>query len=102
MGGYPAGYYIMPDHVVRLSTDRKKISIMQPLPGAKKGDINVEVNENGFCLDFTPEGKDPVHRCYVVGYDIDPATAESALKDGVLTIKASLAEKHMGKKVAVN
>ena len=43
-----------------------------------------------------------MHRCYVVGYDIDPTTAESALKDGVLSIKASLAEKHMGKKVAVN
>ena len=102
MGGYPAGYYVMPDHVVRLSSDRKKISIMQPLPGAKKSDINVEVTSSGFCLDFQPEGKDPVHRCYIVGYEIDPATAESTWKDGMLVITAALAEKRMGKKVAVS
>ena len=101
MGGYPSDYYIMPDHQIKLSSDRKKVYFMQPLPLVKKSDLDVEVHKNGVCLDFNPERKNPVHKCITLLYEIDPSTAKATFKDGVLNITADFAEAHMGTKVKI-
>lgn len=101
MGGYPSDYYVMPDHKIRLSEDRKEVWIMQPLPLVHKNDLNVEVHEKGFCLDFNPEKKSPVHKCIHLAYQVDPDSASADFSNGVLTVKAKLVETHTGRKVEI-
>lgn len=101
MGGYPADYYVMPDHMIRLSDDRKQLWIMQPLPGVNKKDLNVEIHDKGFCLDFKPEKKQAVHKCWHLAYEVDPDTAKAEYKNGLLTIMADLKSEHMGKSIEI-
>jgi len=100
MGGYPSDYYVMPDHQMRLSDDRTKIWIKQPLPGVRKSDLNVHLHEKGFCLDFNPEKKNPMHKCFTLAYKVNPDTAEAEFKDGVLTVTVGI-ERHGGKKIEI-
>jgi HSP20 family molecular chaperone IbpA len=102
MGGYPSDYYVMPDHKIRLSEDRKEVWISQPLPMVKKNDLNIEVHKKGFCLDFNPEKKNPVHKCFNLAYEVDPDSASAEFKDGVLMIKANLSKVHEGKQVNID
>lgn len=101
MGGYPADYYVMQDHKMMLSDDRQEIWIMQPLPLVNKKDLNLEIHDKGFCLDFKPEKRSPVHKCIHLAYKIDPDSATATLEDGVLKIKAKLMESHTGKTIEI-
>jgi len=69
---------------------------MQPLPLVKKSDLSVEIHKNGFCLDFNPERKNPVHKCITLMYEMDPNTTTASFEDGVLTITADFVEAHKG------
>ncbi len=98
--GYPATYYIMPEHHIRLSGDRTELLFEQHLPGVLKDDLNVEVMEESVCMDFKPEGKNPVSRCFSLPYLVDPSTAEGSFKDGVLMLRVKLQEVLMsGKRI---
>jgi HSP20 family molecular chaperone IbpA len=101
MGGYPSDYYIMPEHQIRLSDDRKKVWFKQPLPLVKKSDLKLEVHKTGICLDFNPEKKNPVHKCINLMYQVNPDSAKANFKDGLLTVTAELVEAHMGKSVNI-
>lgn len=89
---YPANYYVIPEHHIRLTDDRTELVFEQHLPGVSKDDINVEVLEESVCLDFKAQGKDPVARCYSLPYLVDPSSATGEFKDNRLEIRARLQE----------
>jgi HSP20 family molecular chaperone IbpA len=90
--GYPSTYYVMPEHHIRLSDDKSEIVFDQHLPGVRKDDLNVEVLEGSICMEFQPEGKDVVSRCYSLPYAVDPSTAAGEFRDGVLHLRVKLRE----------
>jgi len=102
MGGYPADYYVMPDHKIMLSDDRTEVWVIQPLPLVKKNDLNLEIHDKGFCLDFNPEKRSPVHKCIHLAYTLDTDSAEATFEEGVLRIKAKLKEDHAGKTINIS
>lgn len=102
MAGYPADHYVTPEPQSRLSDDRSKLIIKQELPGVRKDDVDVDVHENGWCLEFTPSrGKQPVHRCRTLRYEVDPSGAVAEWKDGVLFLAIPISEHMTGTKVKV-
>lgn len=102
MGGYPVNRYVMPTHQVMLSDDRKLVYVMQPLPGVSKDDLRVEIHNKGMCLDFAPQKKNPVHKCFPLTYTIDADTAKAEFKDGVLTVSAKLKDTGGGKELSID
>ncbi len=100
---YPTTYYVMPEHHTQLSDDRSELIFEQHLPGVTKEDLNVEVLEESVCMDFKPEGKQAVSRCYSLPYLVDPSTATGSFKDGVLTLRVKLQEVLItGKRVSLD
>mgnify|MGYP000714894715 CR=1 FL=1 len=102
MGGYPSDYYVMPEHKVILSEDRKQVWIIQPLPLVNKNDLNVEVHQRGFCVDFNPMKKKPVHKCIPFSYEVDINSATAKFEEGVLTIMANIVKSREGKQVSLD
>lgn len=100
--GYPAMYYVIPEHQMYLSDDRTELVFDQHLPQVRKEDLNIEVLEKSICLDFKVEGKPRMARCFSLPYDVDPSTAEGDFNDGVLTVRAKLRTSPFpGKKLAL-
>jgi len=87
---YPSQYYVIPEHHIRLSDDRTELLFEQHLPDVRKNDLKVEVLVESICLDFRPEGKERVSRCYSLPYQVVPSEASGDFTDGRLFVRARL------------
>jgi HSP20 family molecular chaperone IbpA len=83
-------YYVIPEHHMFLSDDRTELVFEQHLPDVRREQLNVEVLEQSICLEFTPEGGQPVSRCYGLPYHVVPSEAKGKFAGGRLEIRVRL------------
>lgn len=83
-------YYVIPEHHMALSDDRTELVFEQHLPDVRREQLSVEVLEQSICLEFTPDGGQPVSRCYGLPYHVVPSEAKGTFVGNRLVIRARL------------
>jgi HSP20 family protein len=79
----------------------KMYEIMVEVPGVKKGDIHLEMTEQGFCLNAEGESF-KYSGCWSLAHRVKPETASAGFSDGLLRITVELAEDVKGLEIPVN
>ena len=71
------------------------------VPGIKKGDIHLEMTEQGFCLNAKGE-RFKYTGCWSLAHRLRPETASASFEDGLLKITVELAEDVKGLEIPVD
>lgn len=89
--------YIPPAYITH-SNGEYNITI--ELPGAKRENINLEITEQGFCLNAKGENL-KYSGCWSLAHKVNLEKTEAKFENGLLTIKIGLKEPAKGKKIKI-
>ncbi len=83
-----------------ITHSKGKYNITIELPGVKKENINLEITEQGFCLNakganFRYSG------CWALAHRVNPEDVKAKFENGLLTIKIGLKEPPEGRKIEI-
>ncbi|MBC7119271.1 MAG: Hsp20/alpha crystallin family protein [Methanobacteriaceae archaeon] len=83
-----------------ITHSKGEYNITIELPGVKKENINLEITEQGFCLNakgtnFRYSG------CWALAHKVNPKDVEAKFKNGLLTIKVGLKKPPEGRKIKI-
>lgn len=81
--------FIMPGYCV--SHDSKEYTMQLDLPGVDKKDIDLEIGENGLCVN-APRKEEIFTGCWVLAHEVKQNEAKAHFENGLLTITVPLAE----------
>lgn len=90
---------IIPPNVC-VDHDRERYYIEVELPGVDKGDIELEVSEQGFCVKGSREDAE-LAGCYFLAHPISVDEVKAKFENGLLKITAPLRQPLTGKKVTI-
>ncbi len=80
--------------------DDEKYHIEIELPGVKKEDINLEVNDESFCIK-APKADLVYSACYRLAHAIDTGKVEAKFDNGMLTVTVPFLHSLKGKKITI-
>lgn len=80
--------------------DEEKYHIEIELPGVKKEDIDLEINDASFCIK-APKGDMAYSACYTLAHAIDTGNVKANFDNGLLTILAPFQHSLRGIKISI-
>lgn len=84
-----------------LDIEKNRIETILELPGVRKKDLRLKVNEDGFCVIYAYDDV-KTHRCYPFGHPVIAEKAEASFEDGLLSFSVPVKEDAMGRDVKIH
>ena len=86
--------------VMYMDHDDKNYYIQVELPGVKKGDVELEVSDQSFCVRGVREDIEFLG-CYVLAHAVNADKVRAKFDNGLLNIEISIKKVLKGKKIAI-